>query len=68
MPYEIRKGYARRRLRSPGSCARGSFRTVKRGRARIIICCPRGKWSKKAKRCRGGTKAQSIMKRRRRQP
>jgi len=65
MPLEITQHYVRRRERSPRSCARGSFRTVKRGTARIVVCCPKGHWNRKARRCRVGTRAQSILTRRR---
>ena len=40
-------------------CARGSFRTIRRGKKRIVICCPKGKF--KDGRCTVGTKAQSTF-------
>jgi hypothetical protein len=66
MPYEITKGYVRRRLRSPRACAPGSFRTVKRGRRLLVICCPKGRWNRRAGRCRVGTMAQSVLTKRKR--
>jgi hypothetical protein len=64
MPLEVGKNYVRKRLRSPRSCSPGSFRTVKRGRTRIVVCCPRGKWNRRSRRCRVGTMAQSILRKR----
>ena len=64
MPIEVTKNFVRRRLKSPRSCAPGSFRTVKRGRNRIVVCCPRGKYNRKSHRCRVGTVAQSILRKR----
>lgn len=64
MPIERTKNYVRKRLRSPRSCAPGSFRTVKRGRVRLVICCPKGRYNIKSKRCLVGTMAQSILKKR----
>lgn len=62
MPVEYGAKYIRKRQRSPKSCAPGSFRTIKRGKNRIVICCPRGHWNRKRQRCRVGTRAQSILK------
>lgn len=47
-------------------CARGSIRTLKRGKALVRICCPKGKWSKKAQHCRVGTRAVAVAHRRKR--
>lgn len=58
---EFRGKYCRERQRQPSACARGSFRTIKSGKARIVICCPKGKWNKKTQRCRVGTTAQSVL-------
>lgn len=60
----IPRGYTEKRKMPASRCARGSFRTVRRGRARIVVCCPRGKW--KRNRCTVGMRAQSIMVRKRR--
>jgi hypothetical protein len=59
MPFEVTKNYVRRRQRSPKSCAKGSFRTIKRGRTTIVVCCPKGKFTRG--RCTVGTRAQSIL-------
>lgn len=42
----------------PKWCDRKSIRTVKRGGARILICCRKGKW--KAGRCTVGTRAIDV--------
>lgn len=59
------KDYARQRLEDPKNFAKGSFRTVPvRGRkgVKIIIACPKGKYS--GGRCRVGTRAQAIIRKR----
>lgn len=38
-----------------------SFRTITRGKNKIVIGCPKGKWSPKKKRCKVGTVAQTIL-------
>lgn len=38
-----------------------SFRWIKSGKARILIGCPKGKWSPKKQRCRVGTRAYEIV-------
>ena len=59
MPIEITKKSIRIRLRAPKSCAKGSFRTLKRGGARIVVCCPKGHY--KHGRCKVGMRAQSKV-------
>lgn len=59
MPFEVTKNYVRRRKRSPKSCAKGSFRTVRSGRGTIVVCCPKGKF--KRGRCSVGMRAQSVL-------
>lgn len=48
----------------PSKCARGSFRFIKRGgkgrQVWIVVCCPKGQWSARTKRCKVGMRAQSI--------
>lgn len=46
-------GYCRERQFPPSSCRRGSFRTVRSGSARIVVCRPKGRGTK--------TRAQSIL-------
>lgn len=60
----IPRGYKRKRLVKSykRTCAKGSIRTIKRGKVRILICCPRGKWKPRARRCKVGTRAISIDK------
>lgn len=61
---DVTKNYERHRQLPPSRCAKGSFRTIARGKVKIVICCPRGKWRRE--RCAVGTRAQSILKPRRR--
>ena len=63
MPVEMTKNYERHRLMNPKLCAPESFRTkpligAKRG-TKLVVCCPRGKYSRG--RCRAGMRAQSIL-------
>jgi hypothetical protein len=44
----------------PKWCDPKSIRTVKSGKARVLICCPRKKWKKG--RCSVGTKAIEVRK------
>ncbi len=61
---EVTKNYRRYRLKSPRACAKGSFRTMTVNHdTKMIVCCPRGKYSKRG-RCKGGMIAQSKLKRR----
>ena len=62
MPREVTAHFIRTRKRAKGSCAPGSFRTVKRGRNRIVVCCAKGHWRKK--RCTTSMRAQSVLRRR----
>lgn len=58
------KGYRTKRLMPKRACASGSFRTKKlSARTRLIVCCPRGKWSARSKRCRVGMTGYEILKR-----
>lgn len=57
------KGWKRKKLADwRRVCAKGSMRTVKSGKARIFVCCPKGAWDSKRKRCKIGTRAVSIDK------
>lgn len=60
MPREVRGNKVRERKIHPLKCDRNSFRTLKRGRSQLIVCCPKGKW--KRGRCSVGMKLQSIVK------
>ena len=45
----------RDRKMDPAKCAKGSFRTIVRGKTHIVICCPKGKFNpKKRKRLKSG--------------
>lgn len=66
MPVEYTKAYVRRRKMAPSRCSPGSFRTIKTGkRHKRVVCCPKGRWSRKARRCRVGMKTQSVLTKRR---
>lgn len=47
-----------------------SFRTIKSGRARVVVACPRGKYQPRNRRCAVGTKSVAVLtgKRGRRNP
>lgn len=53
--------YCRARKASPAKFAKRSLRTTKRGKVRIVIGCPKGKWDKRKKRCKVGTRVQTIL-------
>lgn len=59
---DVTKHFVRNRQFAPKLCAKGSFRMIKRGKLRLVICCPKGKWNKRTARCKVGTRAQSILK------
>lgn len=67
MPVELTKNFRRVRRFSPKRCAPGSFRTkaIAKG-GRLVVCCPKGKWSRKSGRCKVGMRAQSVLTRRKR--
>lgn len=66
MPVEIGKTFVRRRKMSPSRCAPRSFRMKTLSRKhKIVICCPKGKWSRRAGRCKVGMKTQSVLTKRR---
>jgi hypothetical protein len=61
------KTITNRRSRRPGrrnplprSIARGSVRTLYRGRKRVLIGCPTGHYSTRSRRCRVGTRAFEV--------
>lgn len=56
-----RAKFCRERQMAPSKCARGSFRVVKSGVARITICCPKGPRHWVRGKCRVGTRAQTIL-------
>ncbi len=61
---DVTKNFVRHRQFSPKRCAKGSFRTIERGKIKLVVCCPKGHW--KHGRCLVGTRAQSILKPRKR--
>jgi len=57
---DVTRNFIRERQFPPSRCDRRSFRTIKRGKVKIVICCPKGQWRRG--RCKVGTRAQSILK------
>lgn len=55
------KGYCKKKLAKKSSFDARSFRWIKRGRTKILIGCPRGKWNVKSERCRVGTRAYETL-------
>lgn len=39
MPREVTKNYTRERQLPPSRCAKDSFRTITRGKIKLVICC-----------------------------
>ena len=57
----IPKGWKRKKIANwKRVCAAGSLRTVRSGKARVLVCCPKGKWKPRAGRCKVGTRAVSV--------
>lgn len=42
-------------------CSPGSYRTIVRGKHRILVCCPLGEFDAKHRICKVGTVAKSIL-------
>lgn len=61
---DVTKGYIRERQMMPAKCAKKSFRTIQRRDLKLVVCCPKGKFSRGA--CRVGMRVQSILRPRRR--
>lgn len=59
---DCKKTTCRERQAPPGKFDRRSFRMKRlRGGVLLVIGCPKGKWNKKTRRCRVGTRVQSIV-------
>lgn len=55
--------YCHKRLASPKTFARASFRVVSIGKGKkMVVGCPRGEFDRKRGRCRVGTRGQAILK------
>ncbi len=54
------KRYTWQRKRPRSTCARGSIRTVKRGRVAVRVCCPKGPGHWKRGRCTVGLRAYEV--------
>jgi len=59
----VPKGFKERKLKFPSEkCDSRSFRIkVQTKNRRIVICCPKGEWNAKRKRCRVGTRGVSLQ-------
>lgn len=68
-PYKDKSEFDRKRIRSPKEFDPRSFRTkeVKKG-VKVVIGCPKGKYSPKTERCKVGTRAQAILTRKKSNP
>lgn len=56
--------YIHERVRSPKLFDPRSFRVIdpgRKGHTKLIIGCPKGEWDERRKRCRVGTRLQSIL-------
>lgn len=58
-PYGKRARYKHRRVRRMSYFDRRSIRTIRRGKKRILVGCPKGRY--KRGRCRAGTRALSVL-------
>lgn len=60
---EVRRrgNYIRERVENPKHFDRKSLRTIKRGKHKVIIGCPKGNWLPATKVCIVGTRKQSIL-------
>jgi hypothetical protein len=58
-----RSRFTHEHIRSPSKFAKGSIRTKRlRGGKEVRIGCPKGRYNKKTRRCKVGTRAVSILK------
>ncbi len=60
-PRGPRSRFRHERLESPSSFDPKSFRTVRSGRARVVVGCPKGQWDPSRGICKVGTRAQAIL-------
>lgn len=62
---DVTKNFCRYRQKPVKAFDKRSFRTKKISKETdIVIACPRGKWNNTTKRCKVGTQAQTILKKR----
>lgn len=61
--YGSRAKYTHTRLGSPSKFDPRSFRTISTGRRgrKVVIGCPKGRWSAMTRRCSVGTRAQALL-------
>jgi hypothetical protein len=60
-PETTRARYRHERRASPGAFDPRSFRTIRRGKYRVVVGCPKGQWSPVRKVCKVGTRAQAVL-------
>ena len=58
---KIKGDYCERSEKPRRSFDRRSFRWIKRGKAWLLIGCPRGSWKPRTGRCSVGTKAYKVL-------
>lgn len=60
-PFEVTTNEIRYRVKSPRKFSKKSFRrkNISKG-VSLVVGCPKGKYSSKAKRCKVGTRAQAL--------
>ena len=61
MPYSAKARFDHEKLFPKSRCDKKSFRTVKQGKHRIVICCEKGLWDSDHQICRVGTKAVTLL-------
>lgn len=60
-PFEVTKNEIRYRVKTPRKFSRKSFRRKRISRGvSLVVACPKGEYSSKAKRCRVGMKGQAV--------
>jgi len=55
-------GYCERKVAPKKSFDQRSFRWITRGKIRLLIGCPRGRWKPRSQRCSVGTRAYAVLK------
>ena len=53
--------YKTKHIQAASKFAKGSIRTVKRGKVRVRVGCPKGRYAKRSGKCKVGTRAVSIL-------
>ena len=50
-----------RRVKAKSAFAKKSFRWVGSGKGRVLVGCPKGKWSERSGRCKVGLRAHAVI-------